>query len=65
MRKYGIIALLLVVPLEVAALERRIKDRVRDQIDRNQREYYLRNPQRHALLQYAQQFASTEGERDG
>jgi hypothetical protein len=30
-----------------------------------QREYYLRNPQRHALLQYAQQFASTEGERDG
>jgi hypothetical protein len=30
-----------------------------------QREYYLRNPQGDALLQYAQQFASTEGERDG
>jgi hypothetical protein len=30
-----------------------------------QREYYLRAPQRHALLRYAQQFASTEGERDG
>ena len=30
-----------------------------------QREYYLRNPQGYALLQYAQQFASTEGERDG
>lgn len=28
--------------IDVAALERRIKDRVRDQIDRNQREYYLR-----------------------
>ena len=28
--------------IEVAALERRIKDRVRDQIDKNQREYYLR-----------------------
>ncbi len=30
-----------------------------------QREYYLRNPQGDALLQYAQQFASTERERDG
>jgi Protein of unknown function (DUF2950) len=30
-----------------------------------QREYYLRNPQGDALLQYAQQFASTEGKRDG
>ena len=28
--------------LDVAALERRIKDRVREQIDKNQREYYLR-----------------------
>ncbi|HSF30324.1 MAG TPA: DUF2950 domain-containing protein [Candidatus Tectomicrobia bacterium] len=30
-----------------------------------QREYYLRNPQGDALLQYAQQFGSTEGKRDG
>ena len=30
-----------------------------------QREYYLRNPQGDALLHYAQQFASTKGERDG
>jgi Protein of unknown function (DUF2950) len=30
-----------------------------------QREYYLRNPRGDALLQYAQQFASAEGERDG
>jgi hypothetical protein len=30
-----------------------------------QREYYLRNPQGDALLQYAQQFASAEGKRDG
>jgi hypothetical protein len=30
-----------------------------------QREYYRRNPQRDALLQYAQRFMSTEGERDG
>jgi Protein of unknown function (DUF2950) len=30
-----------------------------------QREYYLRNPQGDVLLQYAQQFASTEGNRDG
>jgi hypothetical protein len=30
-----------------------------------QRGYYLRNPQGDALLQYAQQFASTEGSRDG
>ena len=28
--------------LDIAALEQRIKDRVRDQIDKNQREYYLR-----------------------
>jgi ATP-dependent Lon protease len=28
--------------IDVAALERKIKDRVRDQIDKNQREYYLR-----------------------
>lgn len=28
--------------LDVAALERKIKDRVRDQIDKNQREYFLR-----------------------
>jgi hypothetical protein len=30
-----------------------------------QREYYRRNPQRDALLQYAQRFMSTEGKRDG
>jgi hypothetical protein len=30
-----------------------------------QREYYLQNPQGDTLLQYAQQFASTDGERDG
>jgi hypothetical protein len=30
-----------------------------------QREYYLRNPQRQALLQYAQRFMSAEGKRDG
>ena len=30
-----------------------------------QREYNLRNPQGDTLLQYAQQFASTDGERDG
>jgi Protein of unknown function (DUF2950) len=30
-----------------------------------QREYYLRNPQGEALLQYAQQLDSTEGKRDG
>jgi len=28
--------------IDVAALDRKIKDRVRDQIDKNQREYYLR-----------------------
>jgi ATP-dependent Lon protease len=28
--------------LEIAALEQRIKDRVRDQVEKNQREYYLR-----------------------
>jgi hypothetical protein len=30
-----------------------------------QREYYLRNPQRDKLLQYAQRIASTQGKRDG
>jgi hypothetical protein len=30
-----------------------------------QREYYLRNPQRLALLQYAAKFMSTKGKRDG
>jgi hypothetical protein len=30
-----------------------------------QREYYLRNPQRDKLLQYAQRFASSPGKRDG
>ena len=30
-----------------------------------QREYYLRNPQRRALLQYATKFMSTKGKRDG
>jgi hypothetical protein len=30
-----------------------------------QREYYLQNPQGNTLLQYAQRFASTDGERDG
>lgn len=30
-----------------------------------QREYYLRNPQREKLLQYAQKIASTQGKRDG
>jgi len=28
--------------LDIAALEQRIKDRVRDQVEKNQREYYLR-----------------------
>src|SRR5690606_2149168 len=28
--------------LDVAALEQRIKDRVREQVEKNQREYYLR-----------------------
>ena len=30
-----------------------------------QREYYLRNPQKDKLLQYAQKFASSKGKRDG
>ena len=30
-----------------------------------QREYYMRNPQREALLQYAAKFVSTPGKRDG
>jgi hypothetical protein len=30
-----------------------------------QREYYMRNPQRVALLQYATKFMSTKGKRDG
>jgi len=30
-----------------------------------QREYYMRNPQRDALLQFAQRLVSTQGEKDG
>jgi hypothetical protein len=30
-----------------------------------QRDYYLQNPQKDKLLQYAQKFASTQGKRDG
>jgi ATP-dependent Lon protease len=41
-RRLEHVAVHLSAEIEVAALERRIKDRVRDQIDRNQREYYLR-----------------------
>jgi ATP-dependent Lon protease len=41
-RRLEHIAVHLSAEIDVAALERRIKDRVRDQIDRNQREYYLR-----------------------
>ncbi|MDQ3044183.1 MAG: endopeptidase La [Chloroflexota bacterium] len=36
------VAVLLMGELDVAALEQKIKARVRDQIDKNQREYYLR-----------------------
>jgi ATP-dependent Lon protease len=42
LRRLEQVALHLTSEIDVAALERRIKDRVRDQIDRNQREYYLR-----------------------
>jgi len=42
LRRLEHVAVHLTAEIEVAALERRIKDRVRDQIDRNQREYYLR-----------------------
>ncbi len=42
LRRLEHVAVHLSAEIEVAALERRIKDRVRDQIDRNQREYYLR-----------------------
>ena len=42
MRRLEHVAVHLSAEIDVAALERRIKDRVRDQIDRNQREYYLR-----------------------
>jgi ATP-dependent Lon protease len=42
LRRLEHIAAHLTTEIDVAALERRIKDRVRDQIDRNQREYYLR-----------------------
>jgi ATP-dependent Lon protease len=42
LRRLEHIAVHLSAEIDVAALERRIKDRVRDQIDRNQREYYLR-----------------------
>ena len=41
-RRLEHVAVHLSAEIDVAALERRIKDRVRDQIDRNQREYYLR-----------------------
>jgi ATP-dependent Lon protease len=42
LRRLEHVAVHLSAEIDVAALERRIKDRVRDQIDRNQREYYLR-----------------------
>ncbi len=42
LRRLEQVAVHLSAEIDVAALERRIKDRVRDQIDRNQREYYLR-----------------------
>jgi ATP-dependent Lon protease len=42
LRRLEHVAIHLSAEIDVAALERRIKDRVRDQIDRNQREYYLR-----------------------
>jgi ATP-dependent Lon protease len=42
LRRLENVAVHLSAEIDVAALERRIKDRVRDQIDRNQREYYLR-----------------------
>lgn len=41
-RRLEHVAAHLATEIDVAALERRIKERVRDQIDRNQREYYLR-----------------------
>jgi ATP-dependent Lon protease len=42
LRRLEHVAAHLATEVDVAALERRIKERVRDQIDRNQREYYLR-----------------------
>jgi ATP-dependent Lon protease len=42
LRRLEHVAVHISAEIDVAALERRIKDRVRDQIDRNQREYYLR-----------------------
>ncbi|MCA9880816.1 MAG: LON peptidase substrate-binding domain-containing protein, partial [Thermomicrobiales bacterium] len=42
LRRLESVAVHLAAEIDVAGLERRIKDRVRDQIDRNQREYYLR-----------------------
>ena len=42
LRRLESVAVHLAAEIDVAVLERRIKDRVRDQIDRNQREYYLR-----------------------
>ena len=42
MRRLEQVAIHLSGELDVAALERKIKDRVRDQIDKNQREYFLR-----------------------
>ncbi|MCA9876179.1 MAG: LON peptidase substrate-binding domain-containing protein, partial [Thermomicrobiales bacterium] len=42
LRRLESVAVHLAAEVDVAVLERRIKDRVRDQIDRNQREYYLR-----------------------
>ncbi|MFT4038369.1 MAG: LON peptidase substrate-binding domain-containing protein, partial [Thermomicrobiales bacterium] len=42
LRRLESVAVHLAAEVDVAQLERRIKDRVRDQIDRNQREYYLR-----------------------
>jgi ATP-dependent Lon protease len=42
LRRLEHVAAHLATEIDVAALERRIKERVRDQIDRNQREYYLR-----------------------
>jgi ATP-dependent Lon protease len=42
LRRLESVAVQLSADIDVAALERRIKERVRDQIDKNQREYYLR-----------------------
>src|SRR5690606_33942977 len=42
LRRLEHLAVHLASEIDVAALERRIKERVREQIDKNQREYYLR-----------------------